>query len=374
MSAPIIVLVGAGASFASADVGTNERPPVTRQLFGCARAQALLTIYTLAREAHSVISRDMRSDTTIAFEDALRRLQSDGYPHHQQMALAVPPFLQALLLEYSQDLDARCVRYGILVDELLKLRSTVVFVSLNYDTLLDNRLAAFSSLNSMRDYIESPLGWSLIKPHGSVAWFFEQPEAFDPRTPPGDRPIVRQTIECVPTSAMDLAQLRASGDNDPHGRCVRYPALALPDGPKDQLVLPIEHLDHLRGILGRSQEIYLLVLGYSALDTEILQLITESDCKVRRMTVVNSDVMAALEVFDRVTSAGIQPIWPDVFDGSYVQWIDNDGLSRWAAEYMGRPESASDPAELRQTLADRRRHHEIQRRVQANADSRTQQR
>jgi hypothetical protein len=351
----------------------GERPPLTRQLFDCARAQNLLTTYTLAREAHSVITRDMRADTTIAFEEALRRLQTDGYAHHQQMALAVPPFLQALLLEYSESLDARCVRYGVLVDELLKLRSTVVFVSLNYDTLLDNRLAAFSPLNSMRDYIETPLGWSLIKPHGSVAWFFEQPAAFDPRTPPGDRAIVRQTIECVPTTAFNLVGIRASDGRAPHGPFVRYPALALPDGPKDELVLPPEHLDHLRAILGNSQEIYLLVLGYSALDTEILKLITESGCTVRRMTVVNSDVTPALEVFDRVVSTGIEPIWPDVFDGSYTQWIDKDGLSRWAAEYLGRPESANDPGELRRALAERRHHEEIQRRLPPSDNIRTRQ-
>lgn len=366
MSTPIIVLVGAGASFASGDVGTDERPPLTRQLFDCNGARGLLPIYTLAREARSVITREMRTDTTIAFEEALRRLETDGYPHHQQMAVAVPPFLQALLLGYSRSLDARCVRYGILVDELLKLRSTVVFISLNYDTLLDNRLAAFSPLNSMRDYIETPLGWSLIKPHGSVAWFFDQPALFDPRTPPGDRPIVRQAIHCVPTTAFDLAEVRASDNREPHGPCVRYPALALPDGPKDELVLPPEHLDHLRGILGRSQEIYLLLLGYSALDNEILKLITESDCTVRRMTVVNFDATAALEVFDRATSTGIEPIWPDVFDGSYTQWIDNDGLPRWAAEYMGRPDSAHDPAELRKALAERRRHQEIQRRIRTS--------
>lgn len=373
MSTPIIVLVGAGASFAAGDVGTDERPPLTRELFSCARARRLLTTYTLAREAHSVITREMRGDSTIAFEEALKRLQTDGFPHHEQMALAVPPFLQALLLEYSESLDARCVRYGILVDELLKLRTTVVFVSLNYDTLLDNRLAAFSPLNSMSDYIEAPLGWSLIKPHGSVAWFFEQPAAFDPRTPPGDRPIVRQAIECKPTTAFDLADLRASDSGNPHGPCVRYPALALPDGPKDELVLPREHLDHLRGILGSSQEIYLLVLGYSALDTEILKLITDSDCKVRRMTVVNFDVGSALEVFDRITDTGIEPIWPDVFDGSYTQWIDKDGLSRWTAEYLGRPESANNPTELRQAMAERRRHEEIQRRLPGPESIMTQQ-
>lgn len=108
------------------------------------------------------------------------------------------------------------------------------------------------------------------------------------------------------------------------------------------------------------------MLGYSALDTEILKLITESDCKVRRMSVVNFDATAALEVFDRVTDTGIEPIWPDVFDGSYTESIDNDGLSRWAAEYMGRPDSAQDPAKLRQALEERRRDQGLRRELSAS--------
>ena len=91
------------------------------------------------------------------------------------------------------------------------------------------------------------------------------------------------------------------------------------------------------------------------------------------MTVVNSDVMPALDVFDRVASTGIEPIWPDVFDGSYTQWIDNDGLRRWAGEYMGRPESANNPVDLRQALAERRRQQEIQRRAQVSESIRTRQ-
>jgi hypothetical protein len=51
----------------------------------------------------------------------------------------------------------------------------------------------------------------------------------------------------------------------------------LPDGPKDELVLAQEQLAHLRGILASSPDID-LVLGCSALDTEILRLITEADC------------------------------------------------------------------------------------------------
>ena len=374
MKSPIVVLVGAGASYASADVGSQERTPLTRDLFDCFQAQKLLAIYTLAREARGVIKREMAaSDTTIAFEEALRKLETDGHRHHEQMALAVPPFLQALLLQYSSNLDARCDRYGTLVDELLKLQTDAVFVSLNYDTLLDNRLAAFSPLNSMSAYIETPLGWSLIKPHGSVAWYVEQPESFDPRTPPGDLTVVKAPIKCAPMTAFDLAEVRAPTITaQPHGVCQRYPALALPDGPKDELVLPPEHRDHLHAVLRPHRDIYLLVLGYSGLDAEVLKLISDSDCVVRRMTVVNSNAEAALDVFDRVTETGIEPIWPDVFDGTYEDWIDKGGLSLWTAEYMARPDSATTPDELRATLEERRRSEEEMRR-EAILSIRTQQ-
>jgi hypothetical protein len=39
-----------------------------------------------------------------------------------------------------------------LVDELLKVPTSKLFVSLNYDTLLDNHLAAFSPLQTLNDY------------------------------------------------------------------------------------------------------------------------------------------------------------------------------------------------------------------------------
>ncbi|MGA2470272.1 MAG: hypothetical protein ABSG64_06245 [Solirubrobacteraceae bacterium] len=370
---PIVVLVGAGASHVSEAGIPKERTPLTWDLFSCDRAKALLPIYTLANEASSVIRRYMKANTAIAFEDALKRLETDGHAHHEQMALAVPPFLQALMLEYSQSLQTRCSRYGVLVDELLKLRAPLVFVSLNYDTLLDNTLAAYSPLDTLDSYIEAPLRWSLIKPHGSVAWYVAQPAAFDPRTPPGGLAVKEAPIECVPTTTFDLSAVRNSTASNPHGPSVRYPALALPDGPKDELILPPAHREHLQAVLHNAHEIYLLVLGYSGLDSEILKLIADIKPTVRRATVVNSGPDAALEVFERVTAAGIDAIYPDVFDGKYADWIDQDrGLVRWASEYLGRPESAKTPAQLRETLAERDREKERQKFLRGRTSIRRQ--
>jgi hypothetical protein len=54
----------------------------------------------------------MRTNTAIAFEQALRDLQTDGFRHHRQMALAVAPFLQALMLGVSNDLRCFAERCG----------------------------------------------------------------------------------------------------------------------------------------------------------------------------------------------------------------------------------------------------------------------
>ena len=354
MPGPLVVIVGAGASHASGRYAGDARPPLTSQLFACSRADELLRIYSLAQEAGSAIQRTMNADTTIAFERALRDLQDDGYRHHTQMVLAVAPFLQALLLEYSNALQPHASRYGVIVDEVLKLQTEVIFVSLNYDTLLDGKLASYSPLVELDDYLETDYGWSLVKPHGSVAWYVEQSQPFDPKTPPPDMTVVRAPVACEPVLGLTLAQVRNTQESTEHGITRRYPALALPDGPKDLLVWPTRQREGLEGLLRKSPEIQLLVLGYSGLDTEILGLIAGGRSKIRRMTVVNADGERALDVYDRILAAGIEPIWRDVRDESFETWVDGDGLRTWAAEFHGRPEFITEPDQLRQEIAERR--------------------
>lgn len=362
MPRPVVAIIGAGASHVSGRYEAGDRPPLTTQLFSRGQSRELLKRYRLARAAGSVIDRDMKADSAVAFEEALLRLQNDGHDHHKQMALAVPPFLQALLLEYSETLQSESSRYGVLVDELLKLGTNVHFVSLNYDTLLDNELGAFSPLRVLDDYINTPLHWTLIKPHGSVNWYVDQGSRFDPTAPSGDLSIRDEPIECVPASTFDLGAIRGVVSPDPHGSSTRYPAIALPDGPKDKLMLPAPHERHLRNMLASSNEIDVLVLGYSALDTEILELIKLGAPNVRRMTVVNAGPADALEVFDRIHDFGIEPIWADTFDGSYEQWIDDGGLRAWVNEYDKRFTSVTKPDELRRRIAARAAEREANRR------------
>jgi hypothetical protein len=360
MPVPIVVLVGAGASYASGPFDASLRPPLTRELFQCQLSGELLKTYSLARNAGRRIERDMEAGNTLAFEQALLRLRQSSQIHRKQMSAAVPPYLQALLLAYSSTLEAEAQRYETLVDELLSLETRITFVSLNYDTLLDNCLNAFHPLIALENYIDAPQGWSLVKPHGSVAWYVEQGEIFDPTAPRAHMTIRRGPIKCEPVKSLSLSQVRG-GPPAPHGPTARYPAIALPEGPKDELVVPPGHLDHLRTLLHIEPEVDLLVLGYSAIDTEILQLVIDGRARIRRMTVVNASPAAALGVYDKIEQFGIKAVWPDVFDGSYERWIDGEGLRIWISEFDGPYPSVVEPAELRRRIEEREREEHAKR-------------
>lgn len=348
MTVPVVAILGAGASLASGNYPADLRPPLTRDLFSGLRANALLREYPLARKAGRLIARDMKADTTLAFEQALLGLRTDGNPQHAHMALAVPLYLQALLLKASEELVDRAERYDLLVDDLLQVPSWIHFVTLNYDVLLDNALSPFFRLDEMADYIANRRGqqrknWSLIKLHGSVNWAIDTDQPFDPLVPAPELDPPHGPIYCYPPDEFRLLQLRGTSRRtaEPGGpTAFSYPAIALPEGPKDRLVLPDAHLDYFKRSLADARQVDLLVLGYSARDSEVLTLITDSGTQVRRMTVVNRDAEANLEVFATIARHGIEALWPDVYDGSFVEWVDQGALRTWVREFDG----VKDPA------------------------------
>jgi len=293
----------------------------------------------------------MRSDETLAFEQAVLSLRQDGHSHHRQMSLALPPYLQALLLAYSEELHADAERYFHLIDELLKLPTRVLFVSLNYDTLLDTHLSAFGALQSIGDYISAERQWSLVKPHGSANWYVELAGFFDPAAPAADLEVPLGPIQSVPTRSFALHIVRGTRHaGQAHDLTNRYPAIALPEGPKDVLALPSEHLDFFTSQLMIAAKIDLLILGYSALDTEVLDLIASSNTQIRRMTIVNRDPEANLEVYRAIERHGLRAIWTDTFDGGYGEWVDDVGLKTWVEEFDGPYHSLTTPDRLRDAI------------------------
>ena len=330
MAVPLVVILGAGASRGSAEYGTRLRPPLTIDLFDEAVYGEQLRAYDLAHQAGRFISQERRLDDTLGLEQALHSLRTSQFEHHRQMALAVPPYLQDLLHAVSAQHYSEAFRYDRLIERLLRLEF-VCFITLNYDVLLDRRLNAHYTLATLDDYISTHKNWWLIKPHGSVNWFHPASHQFQPAAPPKYLGWEEHEFECeLPTAS--LAEIRGSFDGM---ETSRYPALAIPEGPDDRLVMPEKHAAHVRARLGSAHQIDLLVIGYSGLDTKVLDLLRSTEPDVRYLTIVDRGHDSAIAVRDRLRERGFTWVWEYLAPGDFAGWTDGGGLDTLVDEYDG---------------------------------------
>jgi len=244
------------------------------------------------------------------------------------MAYGVPPYLQHLLHSVSESHYRDVYRYDRLIERLLRL-PYVCFMTLNYDVLLDRRLAAHHSLNDFEHYISEDKNWSLIKLHGSVNWVYERPYALDPYPPTEELQTQDHELRCYPPDA-NLESLR--GPND--GRD-RYPALAIPEGAQDRLVLPSRHEWWIDERLRAAPNIDLLVIGYSGLDIEILKMLKSINTPIRLRTFVNQSLMAAVVVRDRFDEAGLTSVWTETANGNFGEWEEAGGIDQLVRQFDG---------------------------------------
>ena len=133
----------------------------------------ILHRYPLA-EAASADIRLRTASGSVALEQFLReRLRDSEDPYAQRRFFQVPLYLQELLFSVSRTdgngYTEHPENYDALVNACLALER-VSFVTLNYDTLLDQRLFIYSRLDTLASYIDPNERWALFKLHGSVNW------------------------------------------------------------------------------------------------------------------------------------------------------------------------------------------------------------
>jgi hypothetical protein len=170
--AKLIVVLGAGASYDCASTNVNPdlsmRPPLVKDLFDT-RFQDILHEYPLAEQ----VAPDVRvalQGGAIALEAFLREeLRDSPYPHLRSSYLALPLYLQHLFWQVGDSYALQPDNYDRLVMECLRL-DRVTFMTLNYDTILDRRLAIRDPLASFDDYVKPGRSWGLVKLHGSINW------------------------------------------------------------------------------------------------------------------------------------------------------------------------------------------------------------
>jgi hypothetical protein len=355
----LVVITGAGASYdcAGPRVSTRGgvRPPLVTQLFDTAVDERpvfaeILHEYPRAEQAAADIRPHIKSqENAIPLERFLReRLFESTDNYTRQRYLAIPLYLQHLLhrtattdSESAPGYTPHPDNYDRLVNAALAL-DEAVFVTLNYDDLLDRRLFINESEppTDLDAYVVPGRRWSLVKLHGSINWGREVEDAFVERPiSPGVQETFTEAFSRVEDfeerlspqiefcDGRNLADYRYKPlppgstrgqrmwSTSPRGT-LRYPALAVPLGAEDELVCPPSHLSFLRKRLQAQDGLNLLVIGYSGLDTEVLKLLRESENTIRRLLVVDPSEKHAMQAAENIGRAfgrsGFQADWPCV--------------------------------------------------------------
>jgi len=346
----LIVVLGAGASADSVSphvTGTNDsrRPPVVRELFH-PRFAEILNRYPMAQSAAADIRR--LDQTSLSIEEFLReKYAPSSVELTRRKFLSVPLYLQDVMLDVSYAHSPQPDNYDLLISYLSDLLAetdlNVLFVTLNYDLILDRRLDQITPLDSLESYTDPDRRWALIKLHGSVDWgrmVMTRLITGGLVNPPADLAVSNDIMLArgpLPElasggSRLDTLRLR---DVPPHGSTLLYPALSAPLGEDDELSCPPEHVGFLRNELQVAGNLHLLVIGYSAVDLEVLRLLRDTSTPIKSFGIVNQNLEAAQQVGGRLheqTQKDLGDGW--VWDSTFGGFVQRDGWDRYKQHLM----------------------------------------
>ncbi|WP_445149818.1 hypothetical protein [Baekduia sp. Peel2402] len=347
MSDCLFVIIGAGASYdstspenvASGGAGyaqgvdplvssRNLRPPLVKDLFDPCFA-GILNKYPIAQMAASDIRR--RTESAVAIEDFLReRYRDSTHDLDRRKFHAVHWYLQDLLWCVSNFYTSHPDNYDRLITGCLRL-PRVVFITLNYDTLLDDRLRKVEPIEYLKDYMATHRTWGLIKLHGSVDWGIElareHQRASAIANPPADLRTVGGIV--LRHGVATIQDVRKMPDSLNENGSYLYPALSVPVGTRDSFSCPDEHVAALQVALAEQSGLDVLMLGYSALDEEVLDLLRASGKRLRSLCVVNKDRATAHAASDRVTDLLGGPIAEWIYERSFADFVSTDDLDTY---------------------------------------------
>jgi hypothetical protein len=336
----LIVITGAGASYDSTGIEPRNldwQPPLVKDLF--AERTAFHPILGLYPDAQT-LAPDLRVATrtgSVGLETYLRdHVLRSASAYDRRRYRAIPLYLQHLLHDVSEHYTTHPVNYDRLINGVLRSADEVIFLTLNYDTILDSRLGQHSRIRTIDDYVRPDFPWSLIKLHGSVDWA-RQIVGVDTSAAKDD-PYLSELVAMLPDEPelseeielrrLPIEELRRGRPN------LYYPAVSVPLGPDDELNCPASHLDFIQKRLVATDGLNILSVGYSGLDSGLLQLLADSGNSVRSLFAVNHEGVSALEAATRIATAFSDVAHPDMaYAGTFESFTQSGGLEEYLTTF-----------------------------------------
>lgn len=295
-----VVILGAGASY---DVhngvvpvtNASLRPPLARELFED-RFWNWRSVYPGAEVLGAVLGRmALTQSAPFNLEERLTEYANNSDRRTRRAFKDIPPYLRDIVTAVSAAYVPSPSSYIVLAQRLLRDEThEIMFVSLNYDTLLEKALVKYDSglvFESTDDYIAAGRQAHLVKIHGSCNWGVPIPRTGGQDDPRVGWPIALEEFEPTGQSPkLIVVNDAGSPSHDwrgPDGR-ILYPRLTAPLLDKT-LCCPEEHTEALQNFMADCHKF--LIIGTSWLDRDLLDCMAET-CAGRGHVVyyVNSDV------------------------------------------------------------------------------------
>jgi len=281
----ICVILGAGASH---DVWNGKtpllhqewRPPLAKHLFDASSNQnymPLLRGYPGAAFIADLIA-PLVDQPGRSFEQELSNIANHAKPEMRTRFNFVPPYIRDVIQRSSTDYVESPGTYIRLVTKLLwDYDLQVLFLTLNYDDLLEKALAALDSsfsFNRMGDYINTRRQALVVKLHGSIDWFVNMSEGTVADAERWDSEIraidPKEIVQRLETQVVhSVSSVRTSAE-------YLYPVLTAPLVAKgaDAYSCPPSHIDIAEEFLKDCRKF--LIIGTSGRDDDVHRLLNKT--------------------------------------------------------------------------------------------------
>lgn len=291
------VILGAGASTGSVKHGETSQhpiiPPVTKNLFSTAYESILRKYGDVQTNTigFSSVNNDGKSLEDQVKEELGTFSVYESLPAHRKRALnQLPLYLQDLFSDISKQLK-NSTYYSRFVyrifDYIDKNNFKVTFITLNYDLLLDYAIERVlnKKFDSFGNYSDDLNRWMLVKPHGSVNWFRQITNYTQSGNTHESWKVIVRNLNILKDVSDELRFVNLDEFQEgfingvPH-----YPALSIPNTDYSP-IYPIGGLEDLLGERLAECENF-LIIGFSAYDQDLLDLLKKHIKKVRGLLIV----------------------------------------------------------------------------------------
>lgn len=305
-----LFIFGAGASYDVVDkqyssiMNSAYRPPLTKDLVAQnSPCDNLLRGVVHSTDFVRLVPRIRQQiSRNVLFEDIINQLylESASIPDRIRQLDDLSQYLRVLMYECSHSYVAPGdSNYSRLIEEIRHRKEGAVFVTFNYDTILDRDLenAYQVRYENLTHYLGSPI--PLIKVHGSWNWYTNEDE-----------------------SGHSIRVFHQSGSRDIISDY--KPAIGLPRSTGKTFIVP-DHIKYLTEQLCDVTEI--VIIGWRAEEEHFIQDVIQSGALRRDLSllVVNQTEEGCRSVCTKFQGM-LTEVKVKIFPGGFSKFLDNDWL------------------------------------------------